>query len=119
MERSSATLVKNRIGCPKKAAAEISFEAQVDLISGLQNLLNGAQIIYLKCKIAEKCRRNRMSSAPKPIPIARTFLTEQEIQATLAPMRSGWLVQGLKYKSLNQGGLNSLVRRIHSSYFLH
>ncbi len=38
-ERSSATLVKNRIGCPKKAAEEISFEAQVDLISGLQKLI--------------------------------------------------------------------------------
>jgi UDP-glucose 4-epimerase len=38
--RSEATLVKNRIGCPKKAAAEIGFTAEVDLANGLQRLID-------------------------------------------------------------------------------
>jgi dTDP-4-amino-4,6-dideoxygalactose transaminase len=32
------------------------------------------------------------------VPIARTTLTEDEIQSVLAPLRSGWLVQGPKVK---------------------
>ncbi len=37
--RSQATLVKNRIGCPKKASAEIGFTAQIDLRGGLDRLI--------------------------------------------------------------------------------
>jgi dTDP-4-amino-4,6-dideoxygalactose transaminase len=32
------------------------------------------------------------------VPIARTSLTEEEIQSVLAPLRSGWLVQGPKVR---------------------
>jgi dTDP-4-amino-4,6-dideoxygalactose transaminase len=36
-----------------------------------------------------------MNQAPDmQVPIARTSLTEEEIQSVLAPLRSGWLVQG-------------------------
>lgn len=38
-ERSQASLVRNRIGCPKKAAEEIGFTAQVDLREGLKRLI--------------------------------------------------------------------------------
>ena len=38
-ERSQATLVKNRIGCPKRAAAEINFIAEKDLDEGLKQLI--------------------------------------------------------------------------------
>lgn len=38
-ERSSATLVRNRIGSPDRAEAEIAFKAQVDLLEGLQRLI--------------------------------------------------------------------------------
>jgi UDP-glucose 4-epimerase len=38
--RSQATLVRNRIGCPKRAAAEIGFTAQVDLQEGLTRLID-------------------------------------------------------------------------------
>jgi UDP-glucose 4-epimerase len=38
--RSQATLVRNRIGCPKRAAAEIGFTAQVDLQEGLKRLID-------------------------------------------------------------------------------
>jgi UDP-glucose 4-epimerase len=38
--RSQATLVRNRIGCPKKASAEIGFSASLDLQAGLQGLIN-------------------------------------------------------------------------------
>jgi UDP-glucose 4-epimerase len=31
--------VKNRVGCPKKAAEEIGFHAKVDLKEGLQKLI--------------------------------------------------------------------------------
>lgn len=37
--RSQATLVRNRIGCPKKAAAEINFTAKLDLREGLRRLI--------------------------------------------------------------------------------
>lgn len=36
--RSQATLVKNRIGCPKRAAEEINFVAEIDLREGLLRL---------------------------------------------------------------------------------
>jgi UDP-glucose 4-epimerase len=38
-ERSQATLVKNRIGSPKKATDEISFTAKLDLVEGLKRLI--------------------------------------------------------------------------------
>ena len=37
--RSQATLVRNRIGCPKKASAEIGFTATLDLREGLKRLV--------------------------------------------------------------------------------
>lgn len=36
------------------------------------------------------------------IPIARTSLTENEIQSVLAPLRSGWLVQGPKVREFEE-----------------
>ena len=38
--RSQATLVRNRIGCPKKAAKEIGFTAEIDLNEGLKGLID-------------------------------------------------------------------------------
>ncbi|MFT4561415.1 MAG: UDP-glucose 4-epimerase [Gammaproteobacteria bacterium] len=38
--RSQATLVRNRIGCPKKAAAEIGFEAKIQLTEGLKRVID-------------------------------------------------------------------------------
>lgn len=38
--RSQATLVRNRIGCPKKAAEQISFTAEIDLLDGLKRLID-------------------------------------------------------------------------------
>jgi UDP-glucose 4-epimerase len=37
--RSQATLVRNRVGCPKRASAEIGFTAEVDLNEGLKSLI--------------------------------------------------------------------------------
>lgn len=37
--RSQATLVRNRIGCPKRASAEIGFTADIDLQQGLKKLI--------------------------------------------------------------------------------
>jgi len=37
--RSQATLVRNRIGCPKRAAQEIGFEAAIPLDDGLHRLI--------------------------------------------------------------------------------
>lgn len=39
-ERSQATLVRNRIGCPVKASAEIDFTADIDLDDGLKRLID-------------------------------------------------------------------------------
>ena len=38
-ERSQATLVKNRVGCPKKAKKDIGFEATIGLYQGLEKLI--------------------------------------------------------------------------------
>lgn len=38
-ERSQATLVRNRIGCPQRAKQEIGFEAKIDLQEGLRALI--------------------------------------------------------------------------------
>jgi len=38
-EPAGTTFVKNRIGCPKKAEAEMGFKAQVDLKTGLEQLI--------------------------------------------------------------------------------
>ena len=38
--RSQATLVRNRIGCPKRATAEIDFTAGIDLMEGLRRLID-------------------------------------------------------------------------------
>ena len=38
--RSQATLVRNRIGCPKKASQEISYSAAIQLRQGLQRLID-------------------------------------------------------------------------------
>jgi nucleoside-diphosphate-sugar epimerase len=37
--RSQATLVRNRIGCPKRAAAEIGFTARIGLRGGLERVI--------------------------------------------------------------------------------
>lgn len=41
--RSQATFVRNRIGCPKRAKAEIGFEAKIDLQGGLNRLIKWRQ----------------------------------------------------------------------------
>jgi UDP-glucose 4-epimerase len=38
--RSQATLVRNRIGCPKKASAELGYTAAIELREGLQRLID-------------------------------------------------------------------------------
>ena len=38
-ERSQATLVRNRIGCPKRASKEIKFDSVIDLKQGLKDLI--------------------------------------------------------------------------------
>jgi UDP-glucose 4-epimerase len=38
--RSQATLVRNRIGCPQRASAEIGFTAGIDLKEGLRRLIS-------------------------------------------------------------------------------
>jgi UDP-glucose 4-epimerase len=39
-EPAGLTFVKNRIGCPKRAAAEIGFAAQIPLEKGLRQLID-------------------------------------------------------------------------------
>jgi UDP-glucose 4-epimerase len=50
--RSQATLVRNRIGCPKRAKADLGFEAKVSLEDGLREL-----IAWRKAHIAEVAAR--------------------------------------------------------------
>jgi UDP-glucose 4-epimerase len=52
--RSQATLVRNRIGCPKLASREIDFTAQLDLKEGLRRLIE-----WRRSHIAEVEARRR------------------------------------------------------------
>ena len=47
------------------------------------------------------------------VPIARTSLTEAEIQSVLEPLRSGWLVQGPKVRAF-ETAWNSFTGAEHS-----
>lgn len=42
------------------------------------------------------------TAANMQVPIARTALTDEEIQSVLAPLRSGWLVQGPKVREFEE-----------------
>ncbi|WP_291018033.1 DegT/DnrJ/EryC1/StrS aminotransferase family protein [Hydrogenophaga sp.] len=42
------------------------------------------------------------TTAAMQVPIARTQLTEEEIQSVLGPLRSGWLVQGPKVREFEE-----------------
>jgi len=57
--RSQATLVRNRIGCPRKAAAEIGFVATIDLKEGLRRLIE-----WRACQKAEVAVRRRAVGLP-------------------------------------------------------
>ncbi|WP_287600230.1 NAD-dependent epimerase/dehydratase family protein [Thiothrix sp.] len=57
--RSQATLVRNRIGCPKKATAEIGFTATIDLREGLQRLID-----WRATHIAEVAARRKAVGLP-------------------------------------------------------
>ena len=39
------------------------------------------------------------------VPIAKTNLTDNEINSVLEPLRSGWLVQGSQVKSFEKSGV--------------
>lgn len=54
-----------------------------------------------------------MNMPPLQVPIARTGLTEAEIQSVLEPLRSGWLVQGPKVREFEQAW-SSFTRAEHS-----
>jgi perosamine synthetase len=42
------------------------------------------------------------AEVPMSVPIARTSLTEEEVQSVLEPLRSGWLVQGPKVREFEE-----------------
>ena len=48
------------------------------------------------------------------VPIARTFLTKEEIKSVLSPLNSGWLVQGPKVKEFE----NAISLYFNSKYTL-
>ena len=57
--RSQATLVRNRIGSPKRATAEIGFNAQIDLQAGLRDLID-----WRKQHIEEVASRRALAANP-------------------------------------------------------
>ena len=58
--RSQATLVRNRIGCPKRAKAEIAFEAHLDLKTGLKRLIDWRE--SHKAQVEARRRAERSSA---------------------------------------------------------
>src|SRR5205085_9627384 len=63
--RSQATLVRNRIGSPKRAREEIGFSAQINLDDGLRRLIEWRR------KHIDQVERRRFQGAPDPKTIAR------------------------------------------------
>jgi UDP-glucose 4-epimerase len=57
--RSQATLVRNRIGSPKRAKKEIGFEAKVDLMEGLKRVID-----WRRTHKAEVAARRRAAGLP-------------------------------------------------------
>ncbi len=57
--RSQATLVRNRIGCPKRASAEIGFTAAIGLREGLRRLID-----WRKSHQGEVAARRRAAGLP-------------------------------------------------------
>jgi UDP-glucose 4-epimerase len=57
--RSQATLVRNRIGSPKRAEKEIGFEAMLPLEQGLQDLIQ-----WRRAHIEEVARRRAAAARP-------------------------------------------------------
>ena len=50
-------------------------------------------------KLEEKAVEfNKIDMSKRSVPIAKTSLTEDEINSVLEPLRSGWIVQGPKVK---------------------
>ena len=101
--RSQATLVRNRIGCAKRAAAEIGFTARIGLREGL-----GRVIQWRSDDIEAVAARRRLArSNPNPnhdsdqpmarnIQIALPSFGEEEWRALREPLMSGWVTQGPK-----------------------
>ncbi len=69
-ERSQATLVRNRIGCPRRAEAEIGFKAQISLEDGLRQLIDWRQAhmqeVELRKSRVSPVRPESTSAAPAP-----------------------------------------------------
>jgi UDP-glucose 4-epimerase len=57
--RSQATLVRNRIGCPRRATAEIGFTAKIELMDGLKRLID-----WRRSHQAEVAARRRAVGLP-------------------------------------------------------
>lgn len=56
--RSQATLVRNRIGCPKRASAEIGFTASIGLREGLQKLIDWRRDHKAEVEARQKALKN-------------------------------------------------------------
>ena len=103
--RSQATLVRNRIGSPKKASEEIGFTAAIDLRRGPQapdRLAGCAQGRGRGTPQVGGAVRHERSSADSTYRSRAPRCSEEEIQSVLAPLRSGWLVQGPKVREFEQ-----------------
>lgn len=55
LPRSQATLVRNRIGDPKRASKEIGFTSSIDLMDGLKRLIDwrASHIVEVECRRAK------------------------------------------------------------------
>lgn len=65
--RSQATLVRNRIGCPKRAAAELGFTAEIELDEGLRRLIAWRKLDAAKRADASAAQPRHEGSTSMPV----------------------------------------------------
>lgn len=111
--RSQATLVRNRIGCPKRATKELQFTSRVELTEGLKQLIDWRSRHKEELEVRRREVNKVVEVASKPtkrnISISTPSIGEEEWQACREPLISGWLTQGPIVKKFEED-----FARIHS-----
>ncbi len=82
--------VRRRLADTSRAREALGFEAEVDLASGLE------QLVAWWANERESRRGPVVTDAgrPAPIPIIRPWIGDEEAEAAAAAIRSGWIAQG-------------------------
>ena len=95
-EPAGQTFVTNRIGSTQAAEQDLGFRWRVDIEDGMRRLIEWREadkkaVLLLKDE-----------TTPYQIPITKPFFGAEEEAAILAPLHSGWVVQGPYVKEFEE-----------------